>query len=162
MNNGSTALSEIVKGLGEYLISTEDETRLKGEKSIAPSSSPGLTFLSNIVQVITPTRINRPASQSSSLQLADVQLKRSPRSSWRSSMISTRFRSLSRPSQCCHSSTPSTMRLRSTSIKRNYERLSARMTAYNQPSGAGQLEILRASYQTFSVHLTRLFAGLAS
>ena len=31
INAGSTALSDLVKALGEYLVSQEDETRLKGE-----------------------------------------------------------------------------------------------------------------------------------
>jgi len=31
VNDGSVPLISVVKGLGEYLTSTEDETRLKGE-----------------------------------------------------------------------------------------------------------------------------------
>ncbi|ORY34974.1 Dos2-interacting transcription regulator of RNA-Pol-II-domain-containing protein [Naematelia encephala] len=52
VNDGSTPLLEVVKGLGEYLTSTEDDVRLKG-----------LTFLSNVVKVIAPGRYNRQATQ---------------------------------------------------------------------------------------------------
>ncbi|WWD20081.1 hypothetical protein CI109_104555 [Kwoniella shandongensis] len=51
INNGSVALLEIVKALGEYLTSTEDDVRLKG-----------LTFLSNLLRVINPAKINRQAT----------------------------------------------------------------------------------------------------
>ncbi|WVQ75192.1 hypothetical protein IAR50_004803 [Cryptococcus sp. DSM 104548] len=51
INNGQTQLLQIVKALGEYLTSTEDETRLKG-----------LTFLSNILGVVNPSKVNRQAT----------------------------------------------------------------------------------------------------
>ncbi|WWC65616.1 uncharacterized protein I303_108236 [Kwoniella dejecticola CBS 10117] len=52
VNNGQVGLLEIVKALGEYLTSTEDEVRLKG-----------LTFLSNTLKIVNPTKINRQATQ---------------------------------------------------------------------------------------------------
>ncbi|ODO00637.1 DNA repair/transcription protein MET18/MMS19 [Cryptococcus wingfieldii CBS 7118] len=51
INNGQTQLLQIVKALGEYLTSTEDDTRLKG-----------LTFLSNLLGVVNPGKINRQAT----------------------------------------------------------------------------------------------------
>ncbi|WVW86641.1 hypothetical protein I302_108694 [Kwoniella bestiolae CBS 10118] len=52
VNNGSVGLLEIVKALGEYLTSTEDEVRLNG-----------LTFLSNTLKTVNSTKINRQATQ---------------------------------------------------------------------------------------------------
>ncbi|WVR08275.1 hypothetical protein IAU60_005322 [Kwoniella sp. DSM 27419] len=52
VNHGQVGLLEIIKALGEYLTSTEDEVRLKG-----------LTFLSNLLKVTTPGKINRQATQ---------------------------------------------------------------------------------------------------
>ncbi|WWD04098.1 hypothetical protein V865_002163 [Kwoniella europaea PYCC6329] len=52
VNNGTVGLLEVVKALGEYLTSTEDEVRLKG-----------LTFLSNTLKAVNPTKINRQATQ---------------------------------------------------------------------------------------------------
>ncbi|WRT69441.1 uncharacterized protein IL334_006427 [Kwoniella shivajii] len=52
VNNGHVGLLEIVKALGEYLTSTEDDVRLKG-----------LTFLSNTLKAVNPAKINRQATQ---------------------------------------------------------------------------------------------------
>ncbi|WVQ79530.1 hypothetical protein IAT38_001629 [Cryptococcus sp. DSM 104549] len=52
VNSGSVGLLNVVKALGEYLTSTEDEVRLKG-----------LTFLSNLLGLVLPAKINRQATQ---------------------------------------------------------------------------------------------------
>ncbi|WWC93066.1 uncharacterized protein L201_008031 [Kwoniella dendrophila CBS 6074] len=52
VNDGKVGLLEIVKALGEYLTSTEDEVRLNG-----------LTFLSNSLKAVNPAKINRQATQ---------------------------------------------------------------------------------------------------
>ncbi|KAL7424900.1 hypothetical protein Q5752_000586 [Cryptotrichosporon argae] len=52
VNAGQTPLLGIVKALGEYLTSTEDAVRLKG-----------LTFLTNVIKTIDPTKVNGPASR---------------------------------------------------------------------------------------------------
>ncbi|KAK8849457.1 hypothetical protein IAR55_004790 [Kwoniella newhampshirensis] len=52
VSGGSVALLDVVKALGEYLTSTEDEVRLKG-----------LTFLSNLLRLINPSKVNRQATQ---------------------------------------------------------------------------------------------------
>ncbi|KAK4683806.1 DNA repair/transcription protein MET18/MMS19, partial [Tremellales sp. Uapishka_1] len=52
INDGQTALAEIVKAMGEYLTSTKDDVRLKG-----------LTFLTNLLGKIGATRVNRQAAR---------------------------------------------------------------------------------------------------
>ncbi|WVF68679.1 hypothetical protein IAT40_003451 [Kwoniella sp. CBS 6097] len=52
VNGGQVGLLEVIKALGEYLTSPEDDVRLKG-----------LTFLSNLLKVITPSKVNRQATQ---------------------------------------------------------------------------------------------------
>ncbi|KIR60191.1 DNA repair/transcription protein MET18/MMS19 [Cryptococcus bacillisporus CA1873] len=51
VNSGQIQLLQVVKALGEYLTSTEDDVRLKG-----------LTFLTNLLSVIIPGKINRQAT----------------------------------------------------------------------------------------------------
>ncbi|OCF43478.1 DNA repair/transcription protein MET18/MMS19 [Kwoniella heveanensis CBS 569] len=51
VNGGQVGLLEVIKALGEYLTSPEDDVRLKG-----------LTFLSNLLKVITPSKVNRQAT----------------------------------------------------------------------------------------------------
>ncbi|WVQ96214.1 hypothetical protein IAU59_003318 [Kwoniella sp. CBS 9459] len=51
INGGQVGLLDVIKALGEYLTSPEDDVRLKG-----------LTFLSNLLKVITPSKINRQAT----------------------------------------------------------------------------------------------------
>ncbi|EAL20722.1 hypothetical protein CNBE0870 [Cryptococcus deneoformans B-3501A] len=51
VNSGQVQLLQVVKALGNYLTSTEDDIRLKG-----------LTFLTNLLGVIIPGKINRQAT----------------------------------------------------------------------------------------------------
>ncbi|KAL1408286.1 hypothetical protein Q8F55_005092 [Vanrija albida] len=52
INAGAAQLLDVVKALGEYLTSTEDDVRLKG-----------LTFLSNLIKKVNAAKINRPAAR---------------------------------------------------------------------------------------------------
>lgn len=68
INDGSVPLISVVKGLGEYLTSTEDDTRLKGEIGLyfdprLVADVPGLTFLTNVITSIKQTKINRQTSE---------------------------------------------------------------------------------------------------
>lgn len=52
INDGHTPLTEIVRSLGEFLVSEEAEARLNG-----------LTFLTNTLKSILPSKVNRQATQ---------------------------------------------------------------------------------------------------
>jgi DNA repair/transcription protein MET18/MMS19 len=75
VNDSSVPLLDVVKALGEYLTSTEDDVRLKGAfLALEPRMNsltwtPGLTFLTNLVKVISSNRINRQASESIDMRL---------------------------------------------------------------------------------------------
>ena len=64
VNDGSVPLINVVKGLGEYLTSTEDDTRLKGKfRRGSKIDGAGLSFLTNLIKAIQPSKINRQTSK---------------------------------------------------------------------------------------------------